>query len=1128
LKASGRKKKSVAAEARSVRSINLLLDAADAPARLDHFHLTRKGAAIVHKIVSLAAPGRRSQRVMTIAAPPGSGKSFLALFAGAVLSQRSDSRAAVSGVLSRASQRARFLEAEVEAFARSKARILPLYIVGDAAWGLHAAIFAALEAAVIREIPDQSQRCLGKIQARLQKLKIVGGKKGHLSFADSRRFFEAFDVALEELEGVGFSGAAIFHDEFNRFLARESRSFSAQLDFLQDLAEYTARKSKPVFLILLTHKSISQYSDNVSPGAMRDWQKIEGRFHPVLYQEDSADIYTVLSHRIGALANARKPDAQTEKAIKEAADIIPLLNDEFDGRFNAIARRAYPLSPAAFLALPLVSNLLGQNERTAFSFIDDLASKKGATVVGLPELFDYFDTHIDRLQESVGAVIPWLRARKAMSASTSAVSRGMLKSLSVLTLLDSPLLPATVEVLSWSLSITRKEGRKILADLADRGLAVLRESTGRYEVHYGSAVNVRRAVDELSLGITTGTCQEILHEAVALRPVHAVDFNAHNYTARYYARKVLLTRYLEELGLGRADDLFPAGLLHVKKLIEQEIASGGSGVVFFLMGDPDRSRRIASFLLRDAEIKENALFVLTHSPGLDLALLQRYAAARTLLGDKKFIEKDPRSREDLEMIAGDLHDGVEDALHQSFSAQNGELVDAGAGRTTARGRLDQIVSARLKERYPHMPRINCELINRESISPNIRNARKKVIRGILDQYGTDMLGFSGYGPEVTIFRCVFVATRAYVPATDLHWKFDFSGVVDCVGGENPGLYLVMQKIHELLQTRGTDRTFTDFYTVLSAAPYGVCRELIPLFLVAALTEKTYSYSLYEEGRFVAVVNSDVIEKMHATPHRFSIRVLDENEDHAALLQAYEDHFKPREYDAGGENRLVRGLLYVLQWFARLPESTRNSRSISDRSKAFLEAVGRSRSPEELLFETLPATLECRDIRSFHAAVGRVRGEIDGAYPALVRSVEGMLLQQLSRYLYREKPDGLLACVSQFLDENSERISIVVHHDLAVRRLIERLRMPYAAADALVESVASLLTDAHPRYWKDETPAQMEMNLVTLLGKLDQAAVLGAPSDRVARIVKDFSRLSLEEKRRALADMEASARGGVND
>jgi len=83
-------------------------------------------------------------------------------------------------------------------------------------------------------------------------------------------------------------------------------------------------------------------------------------------------------------------------------------------------------------------------------------------------------------------------------------------------------------------------------------------------------------------------------------------------------------------------------------------------------------------------------------------------------------------------------------------------------------------------------------------------------------------------------------------------------------------------------------------------------------------------------------------------------------------------------------------------------------------------------------------------------------------------------------------------------------------------------MPYADSDLLSESVASLLIDAHPRYWKDDSLMQMEMNLVSLLARLDEAFALGGAPERVARLVRDFKKLSVEEKRSAIAALEAAA------
>ena len=159
----------------SVRSINLLLDSAEPAPRLDHFHLTRKGAAVLHRILAAATPGRRSDRVMTVAAPPGSGKSFLALFTGSLLLRSQDAalKRSIEQVLARASTRARFVKPATESYLKSRARILPVYLVGETPFGLHSAILNSIEEALALHADARTgANALRDLYATLRKKKL--------------------------------------------------------------------------------------------------------------------------------------------------------------------------------------------------------------------------------------------------------------------------------------------------------------------------------------------------------------------------------------------------------------------------------------------------------------------------------------------------------------------------------------------------------------------------------------------------------------------------------------------------------------------------------------------------------------------------------------------------------------------------------------------------------------------------------------------------------------------------------------------------------------------------------------------------------------------------------------------
>ena len=66
-------------------SVNLGFDGQDPITRLTDFYLSKKGAIVIETVLESLMPQEKRKRIGTITAPPGSGKSYLALFLGTLL-----------------------------------------------------------------------------------------------------------------------------------------------------------------------------------------------------------------------------------------------------------------------------------------------------------------------------------------------------------------------------------------------------------------------------------------------------------------------------------------------------------------------------------------------------------------------------------------------------------------------------------------------------------------------------------------------------------------------------------------------------------------------------------------------------------------------------------------------------------------------------------------------------------------------------------------------------------------------------------------------------------------------------------------------------------------------------------
>ncbi|HMX35070.1 MAG TPA: hypothetical protein PKC66_22750, partial [Leptospiraceae bacterium] len=963
-------------------------------------------------------------------------------------------------------------------------------------------------------------------------------------------FFTGYKMILDFCQSLGFNGFVIFNDEFNRLLAKDQALSSKDLDFLQDFAEYNLRlKSTIVLHYLLLHKGISQYLNGISVDRRKEWLKIEGRFYQIHFQEELADVYGLIANYLKRNTNykiSNDKDSLILSQIKTAWKINPFLGEEIGPELKEIAHRAYPLHISNLVALPLLCNLLGQNERTLFGYLSDVPSRKKKDSMYLDDLFDYFDTSIDKLGLDDSLLTRWHYGRNALSEVTQKEKTRVIKALTILSVINRPnLLPASIRWISFSLGLEDDTVKSILKELSGENLALYREANKTYSIYYGSSIDLARKIDELLPTISIGTIARTIEDIFSLSPVYANSYNAEYFTSRFYSRKFILEENIREFIQYKADEESEPLIknkientkhhlsIHLTEILEKEEKSGASGVILYFLGNPNSDiAQALRTLVGEKDKKNKILSVFSEIAFHEIPLLKKYAACVKLSEDLELIRRDPRIKNDTKIYLSDLHDKLHFTLRSLFEKSKAKLV--GSYNFDESESLSQIVSGILLKRFPHCPKVNSEFINRENISPIIRNTRKKILRDMIA--GDLSLGSKekGYGPDVAIFRSLFSIKSVY-KTTDGRVQYSFVSPEDYLGNHDEGLRKVFEAIHKYLQEESERTTLDRLYEILTSEPFGMYSEMIPFYFLAALLEKSYSFSLYEEDRYEKEINSDILEKLHANPKNFKIHIIRSN----ALLEKYlmkiselfASNDATRLVQAGearlerkiNENKIYRSVLAILYWYTKLPECTRHTKDLSNENSKFLQIISHSVNPELLLLEEIPelfgSNLESireKDLEQFIAKLKKAKQEIESHYNQLIEKIAASTLKIIKPYITSQKSQHSLSeAISSFKMDNEYKLELLRKHDSSFQKLMERIRSNYESEFALLESLTSLLCDVHPRYWKDNTIQEYEFKLTTELAKIHVATLMSNPGEsahmKMDRILQEYRSLKKEER-----------------
>ena len=179
-------------------------------------------------------------------------------------------------------------------------------------------------------------------------------------------YLAVVDALCEQTE---YSGINIIFDEFSKFLeANLDASKMLNFKIIQDMAEASTRSGKKqIHFTCITHKDILDYSSSDS------FKTVEGRFNKIRYIASSEQSYELIANAI-----SKKPAFNafylTNKELFQdligVASVVNVFDEMATESFEKkVVKGCFPLAPLSAFALLRVSELVGQNERTLFTFL---------------------------------------------------------------------------------------------------------------------------------------------------------------------------------------------------------------------------------------------------------------------------------------------------------------------------------------------------------------------------------------------------------------------------------------------------------------------------------------------------------------------------------------------------------------------------------------------------------------------------------------------------------------------------------------------------------------------------------------------------------------------------------------
>lgn len=1048
------------------RSINLERDF-DASANNRPYIPTSRAIQTLERIVN-TCNDEESPRSWALVGPYGSGKSAFALF----LSQLFSESASVGHqlALQAISDKNSSLANRVENMVADTRGYCCINLTGSSESLSHRLTNALLHAAETFFPNSKPQKKL------IDRIKTFA-KNSQLTASGFIGLLSEFQVAVKNENGVGI---LILIDELGKFLEFESRHRNANDIFLlQAIAEFAHKPNLiPLHFIVLLHQSFDQYFQGMDDQIRNEWKKVQGRFENVPFLESSEQILLVLGAAISSkLENKTKTEILNScqfvaGSLAEIRALPVTINQDIA---STLFQNCYPLHPITSLLLPTLCQKVAQNERTLFTYL------------GSQEPHGFLDTinDLDILGEELPWIMPWnvydyfilnqpgvtsdhvthRRWAEVLTAidrlgDASEIEIQLIKTIGLLNIIGAQGgFKASKELLLLCWPRSNKEKlEESLEALQKKSLINYRKYSNEYRVWQGSDFDLDVAVFEQKKLMANYSIAEILNDKSSIQPLVARRYAIETGTLRYFIPVVIDRNNISKISQSESPTIY----ICISETAQDE------NLFIEKIESLDCSLSLFTIIKSGAQLR--GLF-------LDVVALQRVQRGAPELASDPVSQRELKSRLNSSLknesnAISNIFDKPSDYewrwLGRSYKILNKRI-------------LQELLTTILKEVYSETPHLHNELINRDKPSSSAMSGRRKLMLAMLNNESLEDLGIEKFPPEKAIYRSILKATGLHQETSD-GWKF-LPPKVDV--GIHGSFQRLWSSVEEFLdETEMSALTVEDFYERFSKPPFGIKTGVLPVIFLAAFLIYKDEIALYEDGFYIPFLTQEILEKLVKSPSHFSVQ-------RVKIDRLNNDLFKKYAFAITLDDPTSTNMMAVVkplaQFMVNLPEYTKRTKRLSEKTIKAREYFFSAKSPVKLLFNDLPIACGFEPITSqtsseilddFSKVLRDVFYELRVAYHSLFSEIKGMIVEACS--------DDKRISMTEFrgrLNSRYKPLLSFVHDANGLKAFIGRLVDDYGDDEQWINSLATFLARKPLEKWLDEDVNIARVRLLELIKRL---------------------------------------------
>ncbi len=1107
------------------KSVNLQLDLKDYE-RIGSYIPTRSSVAILDRYLD-SIMGESSENATILIGPYGKGKSHLLLVLLALLHGE---KKEIESIVDKIRKVNETTAKRIDTLKQEKKKYLPVLVTASAGNDLNQSFILALREALLREnienvapesnysqalsvienwkanfpetyrqlevlLKDRSIRIKELIyELKLNNRKYLqiftelypaltaGSQFAPMIQSDALKVYQ--QVCRILTEECGYSGIFLVFDEFSKYIEGHTvENFANDMKALQDICELCNNSKQQMFLTMVTHKSIREYTRGIDASVKNSFRGVEGRIEEIEFVVSVQNNYELIADTIlkkePEFSKQYKQFIQNEKVKQfyEESLALPVYEKTFQGKEfeETIMKGCFPMTPVSACALLLISEKVAQNERTIFTFLADegqgslswLLAKGQKDFVGIDKIYDYFKSLFRETSDQPQIHNEWGKAEAAISKASNEEEIQLIKALAVIRMIHrEDELPARDNVLCLALAWDKETLQIALKGLLEKQLVIYRHSTGIYDFQANAGVDVNKNIEK-----KMGELFSRFSVSEALGKISDFEYEL----PKKYNQEYAITRYFQYEYLETADFY---QIKNSQYLFEEKFADGK--ILILLHAEEEDFEKIKEHLKALSDVR---LVVLVNlKPANVEPLLLKYNAVHSLKNDTAFIDGNEILLQELELYEEDLSFEINAMLEQDYLPECGNvniLQPYEVERNCRDGaEFNNLLSEICRKHYGYSPRVNHELLNIEIVGSQYLKARNAVINNVLK--GKDCSSYlSGTSPEAMVYRAAFIHTKG-----------------------DAGSEKISEEIDRFFHTcAGKKQLFVNLYRCLQGRKYGARRGIIPLFLAKKLADAEGTAVIYLKNKELEV-SYETLNNVNEFPERYELYIEPEDAAKDFYLRQLEEMFCDTGSFTLSKQSRINGIINCMQrWYRALPQYTMVTEEYDEHilgtAKALRSLLKRAEvNPRELLFERIPESIEETDYQIILSKIAKAKEAMETKLTALLLEMAA----ETKDIFGVAKNASLKACLVEWYKNQSQASKkyILSSNVSSLMNYLEELNTN--DEEEIISRLSRILLDMYVEDWNDTSKEQFLSSLKQIKTEVENIQDTSENTENKSRLI----------------------------